>query len=146
VTPEVIEQLGEIVHATTQSLLASDRSEIAVGSGRDESSVISQIAIRGGWNGILAVACEQALACRVASVMFGIPAEQLAPRDIQDAMAELANIIGGNFKSLLSHPDAECTLSLPQVVDHVPTDNMADVRFEVVGSSLRIYVKEGAPG
>lgn len=45
------------------------------------------------------------------------PDEEVGPEDLVDAFGELANVVGGNVKSLLEAP---ATLSLPTVAAHAP--------------------------
>ena len=51
-----------------------------------------------------------------ALLMMG-PDEVVGPEDLVDAFGELANVVGGNVKSLLAAPAA---LSLPTVAAHAP--------------------------
>ena len=51
-----------------------------------------------------------------ALLMMG-PEEVVGPDDLVDAFGELANVVGGNVKSLLAAPAA---LSLPTVAAHAP--------------------------
>src|SRR5688572_27724970 len=61
----------------------------------------SLVGVAGAWDGAVIVACSRALAKDFACVMFGIGGEQIGSEDIQDALGELANMVGGNLKSLL---------------------------------------------
>ena len=70
----------------------------------------SRIFITGAWDGSVSLNCTEALARRVASGMFGEAPDRVSPEDIQDALGELANIIGGNIKPLFPAPNR---LSLP---------------------------------
>ncbi len=58
--------------------------------------------------------------------MFGIDENEAGEEEIQDAIGELANMTGGNIKSLLPEP---CYLSLPAVA-------ITDHGFRVPGSEL----------
>ena len=58
--------------------------------------------------------CPNDVARRAASIMFSKAAEETTRADLQDAIAELLNMIGGNFKALLP---GQCFLSLPAVVE-----------------------------
>lgn len=83
------------------------------------------IFIFGAWDGALSLDCSKKFADQASSIMFDIPASQLKMEDIQDTMGELANMLGGNIKSLLPQP---CKLSLPSVVDGF------DYRVNIPGS------------
>jgi chemotaxis protein CheX len=62
-----------------------------------------------------------------ASIMFSNDPHKVTIADLQDAVAELVNMIGGNFKALL--PET-CYLSLPSVVEG------GDYSARVPGSAL----------
>ncbi len=97
----------------------------------------SCVHITGGWSGALTIGCPVELARKAAALMFGMELTETGDSEMQDALGELANIAGGNVKSLLP---PGCGLSLPTVAqghDHkfvVPNS-------KVVG--LTAYVCEG---
>jgi hypothetical protein len=68
------------------------------------------IPLEGGATGRLALECPLALARRAASAMFGEPAHEIDLDKVQDALAELTNVVAGNLKALLAEP---CRLGLP---------------------------------
>lgn len=72
----------------------------------------ASVAVVGAWNGHLVVSCSRNGSRDVASAMLALPADELSADDIGDALGELANVLGGNVKSLLPAPS---TLSLPRV-------------------------------
>lgn len=71
------------------------------------------VQISGRWDGTVSLHCTQDFAAVVAAKMFSIPPADVTPRDELDALGELANMIGGNLKSLLPSPSH---LSLPTVI------------------------------
>lgn len=79
-----------------------------------DAPLSSLIGIAGQWNGAILVECTPALATRMASVMFAMEPASVTREHIEDVMAELANMIGGNLKALLTPPNA---LSLPTVIE-----------------------------
>ncbi|WP_432830454.1 chemotaxis protein CheX [Dactylosporangium sp. CA-092794] len=74
--------------------------------------VTASVSVTGAWRGHVLVSCSDQAAKNVAAALLGIEFEEVAEEDIADALGELANIIGGNVKSLLPEP---CALSLPHV-------------------------------
>jgi chemotaxis protein CheX len=82
----------------------------------DENSadaITANIQISGQWKGIVALKVEHALAQQLAVKMFSIEKEEeVTDEDINDAVSEMTNIIGGNLKSILPQPNK---LSLPMV-------------------------------
>jgi chemotaxis protein CheX len=72
------------------------------------------VQITGAWRGAVTLDCSCELARRAAGIMFGLDPRSVDHEQVQDAIGELTNIIGGNFKSLLPEP---CQLSLPAVTE-----------------------------
>lgn len=68
--------------------------------------------VMGAWEGTVALQCPTALAQQAASIMFSIKMDEVGMEQILDALGELANMTGGNIKSLLPEPSY---LSLPAV-------------------------------
>ncbi|WP_336249052.1 chemotaxis protein CheX [Stomatohabitans albus] len=56
---------------------------------------------------------NEELAQMIASMMFGIPAEELADDEITDALGEITNMLGGSVKAYLT---GDANLSLPTVI------------------------------
>lgn len=72
------------------------------------------VQIHGAWEGAVGVQCSARIARETAQVMFSLTGDTVAVDDLQDALGELTNVIGGNIKALLPEP---CTLGLPVVVE-----------------------------
>lgn len=81
--------------------------------------------ITGAVDGAVVLHVTDAFARRVAGRMFNLDPAQATLTDEQDALGELCNVVGGNFKSLLPEP---CRLSLPTVIEG------ADYSFKIHGS------------
>ncbi len=78
--------------------------------GRHE--VTAWVSVSGGWQGLVVLACSSATASLAAASLLGTPLAEVTHGDVRDALGELANVLGGNVKSLLA---PSCTLSLPGV-------------------------------
>ncbi|GAA0742810.1 chemotaxis protein CheX [Dactylosporangium roseum] len=76
------------------------------------ADVTASVSVTGAWRGHVLVSCSDAAARNVAAALLGIEFDEVTEEDVADALGELANIIGGNVKSLLPEP---CALSLPHV-------------------------------
>lgn len=72
------------------------------------------IALSGEWRGAVTVSCMEPLARLAAGAMFGMTAEDATNAEIQDAIGELANILGGQTKHVLAD---KCVLGLPVVIE-----------------------------
>lgn len=82
----------------------------------NERTVTASVQISGAWEGVVHAQCPAGLAARAAGVMFGLPPQKVQADQVQDALGELTNMVGGNIKALLPEPSR---LSLPTVVDGV---------------------------
>ena len=75
--------------------------------------VTASVSVTGAWHGHVAVSCSAAAADQLTAALLGVDRTEVSEDDITDALGELANVFGGNVKSLLPGP---CELSLPHVV------------------------------
>ncbi len=98
---------GEIASCTVTSREA----------GASEELVLGCVRIEGAWSGWVTAGASHELARRAAAKVQGVPEAELEPDDAEDLLAELANMIAGNFKALLPGP---CVLSPPVVQKHSP--------------------------
>lgn len=78
----------------------------------DDRVVTGCVQITGDWAGAVTVQCSDRLARRATSLMFAMEEEEVSEEEVSDTIGELANMTGGNVKSLL---DGSCQLSLPSV-------------------------------
>lgn len=72
------------------------------------------IALSGEFRGAVTVSCMEPMAKVAAGAMFGMDAADATEVEIQDAIGELANMLGGQTKTALA---GMCTLGLPVVID-----------------------------
>lgn len=77
-------------------------------------AVFGCVQFTGAWEGAVIIETTAEFARQAAATMFGVEATAATTADTQDAMGELANMTGGNVKSLLPEP---CRLSLPTVIE-----------------------------
>jgi len=77
------------------------------------SDVSAAVSVTGAWQGHVVINLTETASRHAAAALLGIELGEVTVADITDAVGELANIIGGNVKSLLPQPSV---LSLPQVV------------------------------
>ncbi len=81
-----------------------------------ERIVTGNVQITGDWSGAVTVQCSERLARHAAALMFGMDDAEVAEDEVTDTMGELANMTGGNVKSLLT---GSCQLSLPSVTSGI---------------------------
>jgi chemotaxis protein CheX len=110
----------------------------------DAYRVAASVQITGSWNGAVEMQFTAALAEQLAEAMLGVPTEEVTDEDVADVVGELANMAGGNLKTLA---EGICTLSLPTVtvgrnlrVAFPGTCVVAEKSFGCEGSSFRVAV------
>jgi chemotaxis protein CheX len=112
-----------------------------------EDIISAYVLVGGAWQGGVVLACGQHTAQRLASVMFAIPGP-VGEEDMGDAVGELANVLGGNVKSLLPQPSA---ISLPVVTSgadyaHEPPEAREVCHLDLNWSgdvlSLRVWTRD----
>lgn len=103
-------------------------------------SLTGTVQITGDWNGAVMVECSDALARLATATMFAMPVDEVADEDVQDTIGEIANMTGGNLKSLLP---GSCHLSLPTVTSGIDYEHSVrgsrvvdKVAFDAAGESL----------
>lgn len=144
------DELRSIMDSIWQSLigdgLAAAGPEPAADDGRPR--LIGRVEITGEWEGAVTVDCDAELADRLAAAMFGMEPGGLEAEEVRDALGELANMAGGNIKSLLPEPS---NLSLPTVVDGQdgplqPAQVLRSAAFVVDGRRITLSLVQPVAG
>jgi chemotaxis protein CheX len=78
-------------------------------------SVTGMVGLAGSYTGILSVHCPQVLALKITSNMLGMDVEEVG-EDVNDALGEIANMLGGHVKQVLSKGGLDLNLSIPTVI------------------------------
>jgi chemotaxis protein CheX len=133
----------ETIWTTMLGLEASANQTMLAGRLK-ASTLTGCIYITGAWQGAIKVECSGGLARRVAAIMFGADACDVSADQINDALGELTNIIGGNIKALLPEPSH---LSMPAVTEgtdylfSVPGSRpMAEMSFTCEGKPFQVTI------
>ncbi|MTV27369.1 chemotaxis protein CheX [Nitriliruptoraceae bacterium ZYF776] len=77
-----------------------------------ERVVTGCVQITGDWSGAVTVQCAESFARTAAALMFAMEPDEVVEEELSDTIGELANMTGGNVKSLLA---GSLQLSLPAV-------------------------------
>ena len=108
--------------------------------------VSAWVDIIGPWTGSVVVTCAPATAeALTESVLMTRPPTVVDDEDVADALGELANVLGGNIKSVLP---GDSRLGLPQIGVAPPRGRLDDVRSLVGqwrGNFMTITVQGAAP-
>jgi CheY-specific phosphatase CheX len=79
----------------------------------DPQSHLAIVDISGQWNGCINIYIPSPLASSLAEKMFFLEAGTSSKSEVQDAIGEVINMIGGNIKAILPEPNQ---LSTPKVI------------------------------
>jgi chemotaxis protein CheX len=82
---------------------------------RFQCSITGMVGLVGTYSGVLSIHCPQTLALKITANMLGIEVEE-ADEDINDALGEIANMLGGHIKMVLSKGGMDINLSIPTVI------------------------------
>jgi hypothetical protein len=109
---------------------------------RHAATTSAWVEVVGPWTGSVVLSCLPETATELTRALLGghAPAE-LGPEDVEDALGELANVLGGNVKALLPGPSA---LGLPEVGTPPPAVSPVDTcRVELAwrGQPLTVSVQ-----
>jgi chemotaxis protein CheX len=78
-------------------------------------TLTSMVGLAGSHTGILAIHCPKELALRITTNMLGMEVTEIDD-DVNDALGEIANMIGGDVKHIFSPKGADINLSIPTVI------------------------------
>ena len=111
ISPEMVEEIVQSIFSTMLNIdLQTDNSISVPAADRMTSAVF----LEGDWNGAVSLECSQRQACELAGHFLGSDPPDTANDDVRDVLGELANMIGGNIKSLIP---GQIRLSMPSVID-----------------------------
>ena len=147
--------ITELLDAATVQSIADEVWPSLVGDGEafvplpvpPPADVVSAwVDIHGPWTGSVVVTCAPVTAEELTeSVLMTRPPEVVDDEDVADALGELANVLGGNIKSVLP---GESRLGLPQIGTAPPRGRLDDVRSlagQWRGDFLTITVQGAIP-
>lgn len=78
-------------------------------------SISGVIGLAGTHKGVLAIHIPNKVAMAITSAFLGMDVDGIN-EDVEDAVGELANMLGGNVKSILSENGRDINLSLPSTI------------------------------
>ena len=111
----------KLIESTIEIFTGMVMMEIAVAGvplaklGPLKKSITGMVGLAGTHKGVLAVHFPQEVALAVTSNFLGMDVEEVN-EDVQDAIGEIANMLGGNLKTILSDRGKDIQLSLPSTI------------------------------
>jgi chemotaxis protein CheX len=116
------EQLGRFIIDSTRDVFSTmvmmelrDASPLAEPVDHFHCSISGMVGFAGIYSGTLSIHCPISLACKITSSMLGMECDEIDD-DINDALGEIANMLGGGIKHMLSSSGLDVKLSTPTVI------------------------------
>lgn len=129
-----IEISDKLIESTIEIFTGMVMMEISVAGeplerlGVLKQSITGMVGLAGTHKGVLAVHFPKQVALDVTSSFLGMDVEDIN-EDVQDAIGEIANMLGGNLKTILSDRGKDIHLSLPSTIfgDEYAISSQAEV-------------------
>jgi chemotaxis protein CheX len=135
-----------IAQEAWSALVGDDEFLVPLPGGLPDDALSSWVEIVGPWTGTVVLTCGRSTAEELSRSLLKEHAPPVLDQDdIEDALGELANVVGGNVKAVLPGPSV---LGLPEVGNAPAAGSPADTcRVDLLwrGQSLTISV-QGAAG
>jgi len=111
---------------------------------RFKCSITGMVGFAGTYSGVISIHCPVDLAQKITSNMLGIDCDEVN-EDLNDAIGEIANMLGGSVKQVLSKGGLDVKLSIPTVIsgEDYTVNSLSDndcvvVPFTVGGHTLLV--------
>jgi chemotaxis protein CheX len=121
-------ELVQIVQSVFEAMLGLEVVESGTQWFPSGERVTAAVHLSGEWNGAVLLECDRGQACRFAGRFLSLEPPAGLDDVVRDMLGELANMIGGNLKSVLGQG---IRLSMPSVVEG------SDYSLRVCGAELR---------
>jgi len=135
------QQILNLSQEVWENQLGLSISEADGNQATDDKTLSSCIQVSGPWRGAIVIECSESVVRHAAAMLFACDGESTSAEDINDALQELAVMIGKKMRSLL--PEAS-KLSRPSLMDgdgETEVDYMqglADLKLACEGRPVRI--------
>src|ERR1017187_6647999 len=107
-------ELTQIVESVFESMLRLEACECGMAWFPSGDRLTSIVHLAGDWNGAVLLECDRRQACRFAGRFLSVDPPDTVDDVVRDLLGELANMIGGNLKCVLT---PGIRLSMPSIVD-----------------------------
>lgn len=114
ISEKIIESVKEIFSTMVMMEVSVDGDQMKKSVPLVES-ISGVIGLAGTHKGVLAIHIPNKVAMTITSSFLGMDVDEIN-EDVEDAVGELANMLGGNIKSILSEKGRDIDLSLPTTI------------------------------
>jgi chemotaxis protein CheX len=127
-TETLTSALAQIVESVFETMISLEVTECGVPWFASSDRLTSALHLAGEWSGVVLLECDRRQACRFAGRFLSMDAPDTVDDVVRDVLGELANMIGGNLKCVLT---PGIRLSMPSIVDG------SDYSLRVCGAEVR---------
>ncbi|MSN25425.1 MAG: chemotaxis protein CheX [Geobacter sp.] len=145
------EQLAGYVISATQEVFSTmimmdivDEFPLKEPVSRFKCSITGMVGFAGSYSGVISIHCPVELALKITSNMLGVECDEVN-EDLNDAIGEIANMLGGSVKQVLSKGGLDVKLSIPTVIsgEDYTVNSLSDsdcvvIPFVVEGHNLLV--------
>lgn len=114
IIPKIVDATVEIFTGMVMMEISQDGQPLDT-LGPMKCSITGMVGLAGKHKGVLAVHIPDTLAFAITSSFLGLEVDEMN-EDVQDAIGEIANMLGGNVKTILSDKGRDIQLSLPSTI------------------------------
>jgi len=134
------EQLAKYVIDATKSVFSTmimmdplDDYPLKEPINRFQCSITGMVGFAGIYSGVISIHCPVALALQITSSMLGVDCDEVN-EDLNDAIGEIANMLGGSVKQVLSKGGMDVKLSIPTVIsgEDYTVNSLSDIDCVVI--------------
>ena len=100
---------------STMIMMDISLEEVMDSHGKLTDTITAMIGLAGTHRGVLAVHFPYSVAMAITSAFLMMDVEEMND-DVHDAMGEIANMLGGNVKTILSEKGRDIDLSMPSTI------------------------------
>ncbi|MDR3089186.1 MAG: chemotaxis protein CheX [Desulfobulbaceae bacterium] len=134
---EISEQLAAAVAEIFSTMIMMDVTVVQTAPERTSTftdSISGVIGLAGTQKGVLALHFPVPVALAVTSSFLGMEVAELGP-DVEDAIGELANMLGGSVKTMLTDKGRDIQLSMPTTISggHYDFQSLNDALRHALG-------------
>ena len=99
-------------------------------------SITGMVGFAGTYSGVISMHCPIALAKKITGAMLGMDESEIEEggEDLNDAIGEIANMLGGSVKMILSKGGLDVKLSIPTVIagEDYTVNSLSDIDCVVI--------------
>jgi chemotaxis protein CheX len=132
---KIIESTQEIFSTMVMMDVSVEDVDVE-GSGKLHDTITGLIGLAGTQKGVLAIHIPYPVALAITSNFLGMDVVEIN-EDVEDAVGELANMLGGNVKAVLAENGRDIDLSLPTTISG------ASYNFQPSKDVMKIVVEFG---